>query len=169
MNDTAPQPMTHTAEKALMWIGVAKLLKGTGLLAVGIGLLALLGRDLDEVLTTVVEALRIDPENHLINGLIEKAGLMTDRQLATLSVGTFFYAALFFIEGIGLLKKKRWAEYMTVIVTLSFLPLELFELVHHPSWLKIVVIALNLGICAYLIVNLRATRPRHLDARPDAG
>lgn len=153
---------THPAsETALLWIGVAKILKGIGLLTLGVGLLALLGRDIEELVTSFVEALRIDPDNQYINKLIERAGLMTDSQLRTLSIGTFFYAALFFTEGIGLIRKRRWAEYMTVIVTLSFLPIEIYELVEHPSWLKVAVIALNLGICAYLVYNLRTTRPHH--------
>ncbi len=40
---------------------------------------------------------------------------MNDRKLAEIGIGTFFYAAMMFTEGIGLMWQKKWAEYLTVI------------------------------------------------------
>jgi len=75
-----------------------------------------------------------------------------------LAVGTFVYAAVFLVEGTGLLLRKRWAEYLTTIVTASFVPFELYEMAHTPSVLKAAGIALNVAIVVYLIVRLRQKR-----------
>jgi uncharacterized membrane protein (DUF2068 family) len=80
---------------------------------------------------------------------------INDRTLEEISVGTFIYAALFLTEGGGLLLRKRWAEYFTIIVTTSLLPLEFYEMVRHPTITKAVVILLNVAIIAYLVFRRR--------------
>jgi len=67
----------------------------------------------------------------------------------------FAYAALFLTEGTGLLLRKRWAQYFTIIVTGSFLPLEVYEFARHASVAKLLVILLNVAIIGYLVVRLR--------------
>jgi uncharacterized membrane protein (DUF2068 family) len=79
------------------------------------------------------------------------------RTLARFSVGTCAYAALFVTEGVGLLWRKRWAEYLTIIATGSLLPLEVYELVRHVSLPKVVVVGLNVGVVWYLLRRLMTT------------
>ena len=64
------------------------------------------------------------------------------------------YAALFSVEGVGLLLRKRWAEWMTVIVTGSFIPFELIGIVRRPGPGKIVALALNIAIVVYIGLNI---------------
>ena len=75
-----------------------------------------------------------------------------------LSVGTLFYSALFFTEGIGLLLRKRWAEYFTIISTGAFIPLEIYELLKHVTPVKILLMILNVAIVVYLVLRLRKER-----------
>jgi uncharacterized membrane protein (DUF2068 family) len=79
-----------------------------------------------------------------------------DRVLKEIGAGSFGYAALFLTEGTGLLLRKRWAQYFTIIVTASFLPLEFYEVIRQPSVLKTVVILSNVAILVYLVIRLRA-------------
>ena len=58
-------------------------------------------------------------------------------------------------EGTGLLLRQRWAEYFTVVVTGSFIPLELYELARHVTVLRLIVIGINVAIVWYLIAALR--------------
>jgi uncharacterized membrane protein (DUF2068 family) len=63
------------------------------------------------------------------------------------------------VEGVGLLKKRRWAEWLTVGVTASFIPLEIYEIVRRLSPGKIAALVLNLGILIYLLwVRVDAAR-----------
>jgi uncharacterized membrane protein (DUF2068 family) len=75
--------------------------------------------------------------------------------LKELSIGSFFYAALLLTEGAGLLTGKRWAKYFSIIVTGSFIPLEIWELFRHFTIVKTVVIVLNVAIVWYLIIRVR--------------
>lgn len=72
--------------------------------------------------------------------------------LAAMSLG---YALLEAVEAFFLWRGKRWAEYLTVVATAAFLPLEIYELVDRVSALKISAMAVNLAILAYLIWTKR--------------
>ena len=95
----------------LILIAIFKLIKALALIAVGVGALKYLHKDLAASVLHWVEVLRVDPDNRFIHPLLAKAFSVTPKQLKELSAGTFFYAALLGIEGIGLLMRKHWAEY----------------------------------------------------------
>ncbi len=139
-----------------LWlIAVFKLLKGLLLLAVGIGALNLLHKDVTELVTHWINLLRVDPDNRYIHRLMAKFPHLDDRKLKEISAGTFFYAALLLTEGIGLSLRKRWAEYFTIIATGSLIPLEVYELLIRPGLAKAVVIGINVAVVAYLVVAVR--------------
>ena len=125
------------------------------MVAAGIGALRLLHRDVADVVERWIDVLRVDPDNRFIHSVLVKVLTVNDRSLKEISAGTFAYAALFLTEGTGLLLRKRWAQYFTIIVTGSFLPLEVYELMLHASVAKLLVILLNVAIIGYLVVRLR--------------
>jgi uncharacterized membrane protein (DUF2068 family) len=116
----------------LKLIGAFKLLKTLMLIAVGVGVLKGWGT------TLIAHLSSIDP-----------------KKLEVLGIGTFIYAGLFATEGVGLMLRKRWAEYLTIIITASFIPFEVYEMIEHESIAKGAVIALNVAIVIYLVVDLR--------------
>jgi uncharacterized membrane protein (DUF2068 family) len=122
---------------------------------VAIGALRLLHRDLAGIVDHWVNAFRVDPHNRYIHWLLAKLPMVDDRKLKELSVGTFIYSAVFLTEGIGLALHKRWAEYFTIITTSSFLPLEVYELIHHATIAKAVALAINIAVVIYLVRELR--------------
>lgn len=65
------------------------------------------------------------------------------------------YAALFLTEGIGLGLEKRWAEWLTVVITISLIPIEIYEIFHHTTPVKITVLLINIAIVAYLVYRIR--------------
>jgi uncharacterized membrane protein (DUF2068 family) len=143
---------------ALVLIGVFKLLKGLLLVAAGVGALKLLHKDIADVVTRWVEMVRIDPDSRFIHGLLTKLFATTSKQLKDLSVGLFIYAGLFLTEGIGLLLRKHWAEYLTVITTSALIPLEVYELAKRFSTAKLAILAVNVAIVWYLIERIRERR-----------
>ena len=76
-----------------------------------------------------------------------------------LIAGSFLYGGLFLTEGIGLWLLKRWAMWFTVIITGSFLPVEIYELARHPSGGKVGVLVINMAVVAYLIRRIRDGHP----------
>jgi uncharacterized membrane protein (DUF2068 family) len=140
--------------RGLWLIATFKLLKAVGLLALGIGALRLLHKDVAAIVEHWINVFRVDPHNHFINLLLAKLSILDDRRLKELSIGTFIYSAVFFTEGIGLALAKRWAEYFTIVTTASFLPLEVYELAKRASIAKGFALLLNLAVVAYLIREL---------------
>jgi uncharacterized membrane protein (DUF2068 family) len=141
--------------KTLLLIALFKLTKGILLLIVGIGALKLIHRDVANTVSHWVDILRVDPDNRYIHRLLTHALSVTPAQLKAASAGTFIYSALLLTEGIGLLMRKRWAEYFTIITTAGLVPLEIYEIVHHLTPAKIVILAINVAIVVYLIARVR--------------
>jgi uncharacterized membrane protein (DUF2068 family) len=61
------------------------------------------------------------------------------------------YAIIEGVEAVGLWYAKRWAEYLTLIVTASFLPLEVYELAHRVTVFKVIALVINVAVVAYLL------------------
>ena len=135
-------------------IAVYKLLQAALLVSVGVGALKLLHKDVADLLTNLVTALRMNPEGRLVGFLLDKASLLNDHRLRQISLFLFGYAALGVLEGVGLMFEKVWAEYFTAVITASFLPLEIFELVHRVTWFRIALLVVNLAVLAYLVRHL---------------
>jgi len=144
----------------LVLIALFKLVKALALIAVGVGALKYLHKDLAASVLHWVNVLRVDPDNRFIQSILAKAFSVTPKQLKELSAGTFFYAALLLIEGIGMMVRKHWAEYFTIITTGALLPLEIYELAKHVTMVKIFVLVINAAIVWYLVVRVRSRRSR---------
>jgi uncharacterized membrane protein (DUF2068 family) len=157
---SAPQATkARQGTATLLLIAIFKLLKGGALIAVGIGALKLLHRDVAETVTHWIDVMRVDPDNRLVHSLLGRILRISPNQLKALSVGTFVYSGLLLTEGTGLLLRKRWAEYFTIITTAGLIPLELYELSRHVSGAKIVVLIVNIAIVVYLVVRVRRKPP----------
>ena len=141
--------------RGLLLIAVFKLFKGLTLLAVGIGALNLMHKDVAAQTERWIEELRVDPHNHYTHWVLEKLSILDARKLKELSIGTFFYSALYLTEGIGLALRKRWAEYFTTVSTSLFIPLEVYELAKRVTPAKGILVLVNVGIVAYLVMELR--------------
>jgi uncharacterized membrane protein (DUF2068 family) len=147
--------------RGLLLIAAFKLIKGLALLALAVGALKLLHKDVAAQVAQWIDILRVDPHNHYIREALSKLGMVDDRKLKELSIGTFFYSGLFLTEGVGLALRKRWAEYFTIVSTASLLPLEIYEIVKQVSALKIIVLLANIAVVVYLVIEVRRTRGAH--------
>lgn len=136
-------------------IAVFKLVKAALLIALGVGLFKLLHKDIGDVLERWCEALRLDPGNRGLDSLLQKAGHVSPGQVKKLGLGSFLYAGLFLAEGTGLWLGKRWGEWLTVMITSSLVPVEVYEIFRHANYAKVVVLGLNVAIVVYLIYHMR--------------
>ena len=115
----------------------------------------MLHHDVEQTLNQWVDMLRVDPDNRFIHGLLSRVLSANPKQLKAASVGTFIYAGLLLTEGSGLLLRKRWAEYFTIVTTAGLIPLEIYEIARHVTAAKIVVLVINAAIVVYLILRVR--------------
>lgn len=136
-------------------IGLFKLCKAIALLVAGIGILRLLHRDVASAVTHWVEQLRLDPDNYYIHRGLARVFRITPKQLKELSVGTFIYAGLYLTEGVGLVMRKHWAEYLTTISTALFIPLEVYEMYQRFTWPRLAFLVINVAIVWYLAARIK--------------
>ena len=148
--------MKSRSDAILKLIAVMKLVKGVALLAIACGALTLVRRDVAHGIHGWIDELA--PSNHYVRHTIARIADLDPHTLELVAVATFIYAAVFLVEGVGLFFKKTWAEYMTTGVTMSFIPLEIYEVAEHPSLIKVAMIVLNIGIVIYLVWRLRLDR-----------
>lgn len=160
----SPTPL-RKGDILLILIGLLKLFKASLLIVVAVGALKLLHKDVAAEVHDWIVAIRVDPDNRWIHGALAKLGFMSDRELKAISAGSFVSATLLSIEGIGLLLRKHWAEYVTVVLTASLIPFEIYAIAQRVTIVKIIVTLLNVAIVIYLIARL--WRERQLP-RPSA-
>jgi uncharacterized membrane protein (DUF2068 family) len=145
----------HRRDIVIRLIAVLKLIKALGLIAIGIGALSIRHNHPDHGMAEWVAALAVDPHGKYVNELLAKVSSLDAHQLREIGVGSLIYASVFIIEGVGLMLRRMWAEVMTVIVTTSFIPLEIYEVMEHRSWAKAVVLVVNVLVVLYLLRRLR--------------
>jgi uncharacterized membrane protein (DUF2068 family) len=147
--------MARRRRTGLVLIGVFKLLKAALLVLAALGLFTVAKDHSAWPIERWIAWLRVDPNNHLIHAALNKVLGIDTPKLEALSVGTLVYAVVFTVEGCGLLLAQRWAEYLTVGVTISFLPIEIYEIAQEPSVGKAVTIVINVAVVVYLWLKLR--------------
>jgi uncharacterized membrane protein (DUF2068 family) len=145
----AQQKKQHN--KLLILIAVYKGLQALLFFAVGIGALRLLHKDVGDVFEDLRDSLHFSPESRLVNFLLEKASLINDPILRRIGAVAFGYAGLSLAEGIGLYLEKAWGELLTLLITASFLPWEVFEVLRHVTWVRIALLAINTLVFIYLL------------------
>lgn len=150
----------HKRDRWIQLIGGFKLLKGVLFILLGIGVLKLVHRDVSDLLLRWLTDWHFDPEGRFVNLVLDKAALIDAHRMKQIGIAIFCYAGLDFLEGTGLVLEKTWAEYLTLILTASFLPWELFEILRHPTWIKATLTLVNVLVVVYLVFyvqrNLRA-------------
>jgi len=158
---TTPKPTDEGIQKqdsGLFLIAIFKLSKAALFMSIGFGALHFIHHDLSDTLLRLINALHRDPESHFLSIVLDRAETVTHHRLRQISMGTFAYASLALTEGIGLMMRKAWAEYLTLWLSISFLPWESYELFRRFDALRVVVLISNLLIVVYLVWMLRRRR-----------
>ena len=98
------------------------------------------------------------PVNNSQHGIVhdlQRLFAVSLRNLYLVAAAAAAYAALEGTEAVGLWLGRRWAEYLTFIATVVFVPYEIYELTKSISWLKLLTLAINLAIVIYLLLAKR--------------
>ncbi len=155
--------MTDTDETALKprfgilrTIALYKLIKVLLLLAVAYGELRLRDASIAAKLLSWAQARPYGLEHRIVTQLLEWfSGLSVSRAHA-LRLVTLAYAGVFAVEGVGLWMQKRWAEWLTTIITASLMPLEAWEIILRPTIGKVLILLANGAVVAYLVWHVRS-------------
>lgn len=149
-----------TVTPAIRFITVERFVKGTVLVLAGVALIAFSGSNaFQDFVTRAQTELNLNPGQHVWQRLYEQTlvrfGHASARTRDALGVGAILYGVLELVEGVGLLRRRRWAEYLVLVATCAFIPVEVDELVRHPTPFKGLAFAVNVAIVAYLVWRKR--------------
>lgn len=144
----------------LVLIALYKFVQALLFIGIGVGALRLLHKDIGDLLSTLADRLRFNPESRFVNFVLDKASLIDDPLLKRIGAAAFCYGSLSLAEGIGLYLEKAWGEMLTLLITASFLPWEIFEIFRRQTWMRISLFAINALVFFYLL-KLVVDRGRH--------
>ena len=125
--------------------------KGLLVVLVGCGLLALVHRDVQHVAESLVRHMHLNPARHYPRIFISAAGRMNDRRLVLVALGAFAYAAVRLTEAYGLWFVRHWAEWLAIVSTGLYIPVEIFELVRHATVTRALILVGNLAILGVVL------------------
>lgn len=157
---------TTQGKGTLRLIGAFKLLKGALLAAVALQLLRRIHDDLELTGYVLATRLHLDPEGRIVEPILRKLLDVDPRTLTHFGVGALAYAALLWTEGIGLILRQHWAEYLTIVATACLVPFEIYELSRHVTPTRVIALAVNVAIVLYLVKVLRRDRRLARTPRP---
>jgi uncharacterized membrane protein (DUF2068 family) len=130
-----------------------KLLKGSFFLALAVMLYTLSDNDFNFEYRRALHFLHRNPEQKFWADLAIQVGNLTEKKVVLTALGTLVYSMFSLVEGIGLVFRVSWAGWMAIGESAFFIPIEVYELIHHFSRTVLVVLAINIVIVWYLLEN----------------
>lgn len=148
-------PADPSKDGFLRVVAIFKFCKATFLLVTAWGLLSLVNPAVGARVDTWIEGLRSGFGQDLLRQALDAMNRLSPVRLHLLSVVSVIYAGLFLTEGYGLWRGRRWAEYLTVVVTSLLIPYEIYEIMTKGRPVAVAVLILNVLIVAYLLRRVR--------------
>ena len=177
----------HAGNRALMAIALFKLVKAAMVFAAAFGLFRMVNKDTAVEVRKIIHVFRIQDDSKIAKAILLKANVIDNPKKRIYGGLLVFYGLLFSVEGIGLLARKRWAEYFTIVLTATGIPIELYEIFHRTKhathgvagqlvpeaqmhlfvfdrWFifKVLALVLNVAILWFLIAYVRRNDPHRL-------
>lgn len=141
--------MSDKRAVGLQLIIVLKIAKVIALVAFAIAAFVLAESDIYATVEKVVTEVGLNAGRPAIRRLLH----ISNNEAALIGIGSLVYAAVFAVEAWGLHRRKVWAEWFTVVVTTSFIPFEVYELVEHTTAGKAAMLVANIAAVIYLVIR----------------
>jgi len=148
----------------LRLLAVERLVRGLLLVALAYGVYKFEGargsleqvfREYLPLLRPVADRLGVHLEDTGPVKLFESALRARHSTLREVAIAVLAYGVLQLLEATGLWLMKRWGEYVAMVGTSIFIPLEVYELLHTVTPFKVAALALNLFAVLYLLWTKR--------------
>lgn len=152
-----------TLSDGLRLVAVFEAAKGALVMLAGFGILALMHRDLQDYAEQLVAHLHLNPAKGYPEIFIDAAANATNARLWMLASFALTYSVVRWIEAYGLWRAKRWAEWVAIASGGIYVPAELYELARGVNWMKVMLLALNLGIVLYMVYVLWRERRSRIE------
>jgi uncharacterized membrane protein (DUF2068 family) len=150
--------------KGVRTVATVEFTKGIVIVLAGLGMLSMRHKDIVGVAESLLEFLHVNAHHHhyLFGVFIQLAHRISDVRLWKVAVVVVVYVTLRFVEAYGLWYVRPWAEWMAIASGAVYIPFEGADLLRHPTWFRLLIIVVNVGIVLYmLMLRLEAAEKRH--------
>jgi len=151
-----------------MLIAAFKLGQALLFIAAGVSVLRLMHHDLPDLVLRWAHHMHFSPESHFVDFILDRVSIVDDKLLRRFGIGLFAYAAIGLTEGIGLYLEKTWAEFMTLLITASFLPWEVYEVFKRVTLVHSGLLVVNFLVLLYLLKVVVERGERQRGAEPSS-
>jgi len=144
---------TQAVGTVVRLIIIERAVRGSLVLVLGIALLTR-SQQVTRIVRQWVTELDINPERRLIPRalvtVLRPFGLLSTRTVIIIGVSAILFATIELTEAVGLARRRRWAEYLTVIAGCIGIPFEVSEVINRQTPLRISFLVINVAIVVYL-------------------
>jgi len=144
--------------KTMRAIAIFEGAKGALVLLAGMGVLALIHRDLQHIADQIVRHGHLNPASHYPQIFLHAAEHTDDSRLMLLAAGAAAYSCVRFIEAYGLWFARPWAELFAAARGAVYMPFEIYRGLHDHHWHAALAFGLNLAIVWFMIYALMRRR-----------
>ena len=136
-------------------VAAYKIVKAVVMLVVGSLVMGLVHHNAAETVAHWLRRLSLDPSHLIVRRALNHLAHVNDAKLRWTGLTAFAYMTLYIVEGVGLWRDRRWAEWLTVVAGLLLVPFEVYELIHRPRGSLALVLIGNLLIVAFMYHRVR--------------
>lgn len=158
--------MKKPSSAFLKFIIIYKALIGVVQLVITVGIFNVLDHTVEATITNLAASFYLDTENAIVVSIIKKVGGLGNPAFIGITSAVFALSIINLAEAWGLHLRKRWAEWLTVIATGIFIPVEVYEVIMKVTPTRVFILLLNSAIVYYLakhkeLFSKKAAKHRH--------
>lgn len=140
----------HPSKTGVHIIAIVEAVKGAIGLIAGFGLLSLINRDIADFAEELVGFLHLNSEGRLAHRIVETVTKLNPSNIKIFFILSLVYATKCFVEAYGLWRLRAWAEWLAIISGALYIPVEIYELIHKPTFVRAGVLIVNIAVVIYL-------------------
>jgi uncharacterized membrane protein (DUF2068 family) len=153
-NMAKPTTISPGQLKGLRAVATLEFSKGIAAIVLAFWLVSILktdipGRAVDAAMR-ILDLLHVAPGGRFATRLLSRADALKADEVAKLAAIGFGYSVVRFAEAYGLWNARAWAEWFALLGGAAYLPLEIYEIIRHATWVRWTVLIVNVAIVIYM-------------------
>jgi len=118
------------------------------------GLLTVAHQNIQDLAARLIEHSHLNPASKYPQIFIDAAGRLQDTRVVLLALGAAVYSLVRLAEAYGLYREKAWAEVLAAASAAIYMPIEIYEWFHHPTWFRAGIFVINVAVVAVMLLAL---------------
>jgi uncharacterized membrane protein (DUF2068 family) len=154
--------------KGVRTVATLEFTKGMIVVLAGLGVFSMRHKDIWGVAESFLEFLHANPHHHFAGIFIDLVYRISDVRLWKIVVVATVYVILRFVEAYGLWYLRPWAEWLAIASGSIYIPFEVADMLRRPDGIRLLIIAVNVGIVLYMLMLRLEAAKKHGAARHSA-